>query len=77
MATSPTNLRGSHPFRAGLTEEVQREGNPRTVLILNIFVADSVSRARLPAAATAAPVDEGRAGLMEAIRLAGGSNRAG
>ena len=53
---------------------------------------DSVSRARPPAAAAAAPapaaaaaaavaaaapVDEGRAGLMEAIRLAGGSNKAG
>ena len=38
---------------------------------------DSVSRARPPAAVAAAPVDEGRAGLMEAIRLAGGSNKAG
>ena len=27
--TSPTNVRGSHPFRVGLTEEVQRQGNPR------------------------------------------------
>ena len=29
IATSPTNVRGSHPFPVGLTEEVQRQGNPR------------------------------------------------
>ena len=29
QGTSPTNMRASHPFRVGLTEEVQMQGNLR------------------------------------------------
>jgi hypothetical protein len=43
--------------------------------IQNFLLADSVPTVRTPHAAVA--VDEGRASLMEAIRLAGGSNQAG